>query len=174
MCLCLNKLQQHLIIHTMFGLIKKLCNICLVMELIKLYVVFSLRYYNWSTAAPLMLAMQAFQKPLPKVRNWYTAQILMTQAVGWLCYMNTTPPFCPKLVLHPVFCIPTRLLLLPVLHSLHCILLHVRSINLQPNVLLLQHQTDTQVKLCLPFCSPPSYFITSTFSIGASIQPSIR
>uniref|UniRef100_A0A8C9SNE3 phosphatidate phosphatase n=1 Tax=Scleropages formosus TaxID=113540 RepID=A0A8C9SNE3_SCLFO len=26
----------------------------------------SCRYYNWSTAAPLMLAMQAFQKPLPK------------------------------------------------------------------------------------------------------------
>ncbi|XP_070782545.1 phosphatidate phosphatase LPIN1 [Enoplosus armatus] len=25
------------------------------------------KYYNWSTAAPLMLAMQAFQKPLPKV-----------------------------------------------------------------------------------------------------------
>uniref|UniRef100_A0AAY4CZK9 phosphatidate phosphatase n=1 Tax=Denticeps clupeoides TaxID=299321 RepID=A0AAY4CZK9_9TELE len=24
------------------------------------------KYYNWSTAAPLMLAMQAFQKPLPK------------------------------------------------------------------------------------------------------------
>ncbi|XP_061668575.1 phosphatidate phosphatase LPIN1 [Syngnathoides biaculeatus] len=24
------------------------------------------RYYNWSTAAPIMLAMQAFQKPLPK------------------------------------------------------------------------------------------------------------
>uniref|UniRef100_A0A673CGK5 phosphatidate phosphatase n=1 Tax=Sphaeramia orbicularis TaxID=375764 RepID=A0A673CGK5_9TELE len=30
------------------------------------------KYYNWSTAAPLMLAMQAFQKPLPKVRNRYT------------------------------------------------------------------------------------------------------
>lgn len=28
----------------------------------------AIRYYNWSTAAPLMLAMQAFQKPLPKVR----------------------------------------------------------------------------------------------------------
>ncbi|XP_072297638.1 phosphatidate phosphatase LPIN1 isoform X2 [Eucyclogobius newberryi] len=25
------------------------------------------KYYNWTTAAPLMLAMQAFQKPLPKV-----------------------------------------------------------------------------------------------------------
>lgn len=25
------------------------------------------RYYNWTTAAPLLLAMQAFQKPLPKV-----------------------------------------------------------------------------------------------------------
>lgn len=25
------------------------------------------RYYNWPTAAPLLLAMQAFQKPLPKV-----------------------------------------------------------------------------------------------------------
>ncbi|XP_038582894.1 phosphatidate phosphatase LPIN1-like isoform X2 [Micropterus salmoides] len=25
------------------------------------------KYYNWSTAAPLMLAMQAFQKPLPKI-----------------------------------------------------------------------------------------------------------
>ncbi|XP_068564921.1 phosphatidate phosphatase LPIN1-like isoform X1 [Cebidichthys violaceus] len=25
------------------------------------------KYYNWSSAAPLMLAMQAFQKPLPKV-----------------------------------------------------------------------------------------------------------
>ncbi|XP_072218111.1 phosphatidate phosphatase LPIN1 isoform X2 [Leuresthes tenuis] len=25
------------------------------------------KYYNWSTAAPLVLAMQAFQKPLPKV-----------------------------------------------------------------------------------------------------------
>uniref|UniRef100_A0A8D0D8C7 phosphatidate phosphatase n=1 Tax=Sander lucioperca TaxID=283035 RepID=A0A8D0D8C7_SANLU len=34
--------------------------------LIKIYFVFSLRYYNWSSAAPLMLAMQAFQKPLPK------------------------------------------------------------------------------------------------------------
>uniref|UniRef100_A0A8D3CGE6 phosphatidate phosphatase n=1 Tax=Scophthalmus maximus TaxID=52904 RepID=A0A8D3CGE6_SCOMX len=30
------------------------------------------KYYNWSTAAPLMLAMQAFQKPLPKVRIRYT------------------------------------------------------------------------------------------------------
>ncbi|TNN61602.1 Phosphatidate phosphatase LPIN1 [Liparis tanakae] len=27
------------------------------------------KYYNWSSAAPLMLAMQAFQKPLPKVRK---------------------------------------------------------------------------------------------------------
>lgn len=26
------------------------------------------RYYNWTTAGPLLLAMQAFQKPLPKVR----------------------------------------------------------------------------------------------------------
>uniref|UniRef100_A0A3Q3C379 phosphatidate phosphatase n=1 Tax=Haplochromis burtoni TaxID=8153 RepID=A0A3Q3C379_HAPBU len=26
------------------------------------------KYYNWNTAAPLVLAMQAFQKPLPKVR----------------------------------------------------------------------------------------------------------
>ncbi|XP_008284408.1 phosphatidate phosphatase LPIN1 [Stegastes partitus] len=26
-----------------------------------------IKYYNWSTAAPLVLAMQAFQKPLPKV-----------------------------------------------------------------------------------------------------------
>lgn len=26
------------------------------------------KYYNWTTAAPLLLAMQAFQKPLPKVR----------------------------------------------------------------------------------------------------------
>ncbi|MBW00408.1 Phosphatidate phosphatase LPIN1, partial [Eschrichtius robustus] len=25
------------------------------------------KYYNWTTAAPLLLAMQAFQKPLPKV-----------------------------------------------------------------------------------------------------------
>nr|7KIH_A Chain A, Isoform 2 of Phosphatidate phosphatase LPIN1 [Mus musculus]7KIL_A Chain A, Isoform 2 of Phosphatidate phosphatase LPIN1 [Mus musculus]7KIL_B Chain B, Isoform 2 of Phosphatidate phosphatase LPIN1 [Mus musculus] len=24
------------------------------------------KYYNWTTAAPLLLAMQAFQKPLPK------------------------------------------------------------------------------------------------------------
>lgn len=28
---------------------------------------FPVRYYNWTTAAPLLLAMQAFQKPLPKV-----------------------------------------------------------------------------------------------------------
>lgn len=28
---------------------------------------FHIRYYNWTTAAPLLLAMQAFQKPLPKV-----------------------------------------------------------------------------------------------------------
>lgn len=27
------------------------------------------RYYNWSTAAPIVLAMQAFQKPLPKVNT---------------------------------------------------------------------------------------------------------
>lgn len=27
------------------------------------------RYYNWTTAAPLLLAMQAFQKPLPKVSS---------------------------------------------------------------------------------------------------------
>uniref|UniRef100_A0A8C2Y1Q1 phosphatidate phosphatase n=1 Tax=Capra hircus TaxID=9925 RepID=A0A8C2Y1Q1_CAPHI len=27
---------------------------------------FCVRYYNWTTAAPLLLAMQAFQKPLPK------------------------------------------------------------------------------------------------------------
>ena len=33
------------------------------------YFVISLRYYNWSTAAPLVLAMQAFQKPLPKVKR---------------------------------------------------------------------------------------------------------
>ncbi|NXC16159.1 LPIN1 phosphatase, partial [Corythaeola cristata] len=26
------------------------------------------KYYNWTTAGPLLLAMQAFQKPLPKVR----------------------------------------------------------------------------------------------------------
>ncbi|KAG7247392.1 hypothetical protein CRUP_019521, partial [Coryphaenoides rupestris] len=26
------------------------------------------KYYNWSTAAPLMLAMQVYQKPLPQVR----------------------------------------------------------------------------------------------------------
>ena len=38
-----------------------------VMKLIKIYSVFSFRYYNWSSAAPLMLALQAFQKPLPKV-----------------------------------------------------------------------------------------------------------
>lgn len=25
------------------------------------------RYYNWSTAAPVMLAMQVYQKPLPQV-----------------------------------------------------------------------------------------------------------
>uniref|UniRef100_A0A8D3CF14 phosphatidate phosphatase n=1 Tax=Scophthalmus maximus TaxID=52904 RepID=A0A8D3CF14_SCOMX len=32
------------------------------------------KYYNWSTAAPLMLAMQAFQKPLPKERRrwWFS------------------------------------------------------------------------------------------------------
>lgn len=24
------------------------------------------KYYNWTTAGPLLLAMQAFQKPLPK------------------------------------------------------------------------------------------------------------
>ncbi|KAL4630449.1 phosphatidate phosphatase LPIN1 isoform X1 [Arapaima gigas] len=29
------------------------------------------KYYNWSTAAPLMLAMQAFQKPLPK---WFNVE----------------------------------------------------------------------------------------------------
>lgn len=29
------------------------------------------RYYNWSTAAPLVLAMQVFQKPLPKVTTAY-------------------------------------------------------------------------------------------------------
>lgn len=38
------------------------------------HLVFIFRYYNWSTAAPLMLAMQAFQKPLPKVRNSEAAQ----------------------------------------------------------------------------------------------------
>ncbi|KAM3861001.1 phosphatidate phosphatase LPIN1-like [Diretmus argenteus] len=31
-----------------------------------LVIKFGSKYYNWSTAAPLMLAMQAFQKPLPK------------------------------------------------------------------------------------------------------------
>ncbi|CAG13695.1 unnamed protein product, partial [Tetraodon nigroviridis] len=25
------------------------------------------KYYNWSTAAPVMLAMQVYQKPLPQV-----------------------------------------------------------------------------------------------------------
>lgn len=29
--------------------------------------VVSYRYYNWSTAAPVMLAMQVYQKPLPQV-----------------------------------------------------------------------------------------------------------
>ena len=32
-----------------------------------LSLLFCVRYYNWTTAAPLLLAMQAFQKPLPKV-----------------------------------------------------------------------------------------------------------
>lgn len=27
------------------------------------------RYYNWSTAAPVMLAMQVYQKPLPQVKE---------------------------------------------------------------------------------------------------------
>lgn len=33
------------------------------------------RYYNWNTAAPVMLAMQVYQKPLPQVRppQWYTS-----------------------------------------------------------------------------------------------------
>lgn len=29
---------------------------------------FVYRYYNWSTAAPVMLAMQVYQKPLPQVK----------------------------------------------------------------------------------------------------------
>lgn len=29
---------------------------------------FVCRYYNWSTAAPVMLAMQVYQKPLPQVK----------------------------------------------------------------------------------------------------------
>uniref|UniRef100_A0A7N8WLJ7 phosphatidate phosphatase n=1 Tax=Mastacembelus armatus TaxID=205130 RepID=A0A7N8WLJ7_9TELE len=42
------------------------CVFAAFMDLILIYFVVSLRYYNWSTAAPIMLAMQAFQKPLPK------------------------------------------------------------------------------------------------------------
>uniref|UniRef100_A0A8C1KIF8 phosphatidate phosphatase n=1 Tax=Cyprinus carpio TaxID=7962 RepID=A0A8C1KIF8_CYPCA len=34
-----------------------------------LVVKISSKFYNWSTAAPIMLAMQAFQKPLPKVHT---------------------------------------------------------------------------------------------------------
>ncbi|KAG7465652.1 hypothetical protein MATL_G00155790 [Megalops atlanticus] len=40
------------------------------------------KYYNWSTAAPLMLAMQAFQKPLPK----YSCLSYVYSALGFFSY----------------------------------------------------------------------------------------
>ncbi|KAI1895692.1 hypothetical protein AGOR_G00108860 [Albula goreensis] len=40
------------------------------------------KYYNWSTAAPLMLAMQAFQKPLPK----YSCLSYIYSALGFFSY----------------------------------------------------------------------------------------
>lgn len=56
----------------LFGLMSQnwLKNMCFAafMEGLKIHFVISHRYYNWNTAAPLVLAMQAFQKPLPKVR----------------------------------------------------------------------------------------------------------
>ncbi|KAM9839892.1 phosphatidate phosphatase LPIN1-like [Aulostomus maculatus] len=50
------------------------------------------KYYNWSTAAPLMLAMQAFQKPLPKYTCFsyiYSAlDFLLCCLTGMLCYSS--------------------------------------------------------------------------------------
>lgn len=49
------------------------------------------RYYNWSTAAPVMLAMQVYQKPLPQVRppQWYTN----TYSRSFLCIQLTVRCF---------------------------------------------------------------------------------
>ena len=125
--------------------------------LIKTYVVFSLRYYNWSTAAPLMLAMQAFQKPLPKVRNWFSEQTLKLWAgcVTWILL----PLLAEYGTASYVFASLNPLYFFPSLHSLWCIIL--QTINLQSKCSLIGTSVlIAQVKLCLPFCSPPPYFIT--------------
>uniref|UniRef100_A0A7N6BY62 phosphatidate phosphatase n=1 Tax=Anabas testudineus TaxID=64144 RepID=A0A7N6BY62_ANATE len=64
------------------------------------------KYYNWSTAAPLMLAMQAFQKPLPKVRNQCTHMhsTYTNDPDCWLLVLHGyNSPFWLELVLQ-VFC----------------------------------------------------------------------
>uniref|UniRef100_A0A671S037 phosphatidate phosphatase n=1 Tax=Sinocyclocheilus anshuiensis TaxID=1608454 RepID=A0A671S037_9TELE len=62
-----------------------------------LVVKISSNYYNWSTAAPIMLAMQAFQKPLPKA----TVERLMKEKMprnrgrwwfSWRGRTNSTKP----------------------------------------------------------------------------------
>lgn len=49
----------------------------------------SRRYFNWSTAAPLVLALQAFQKPLPKVKEECTCSSQRNDS--GLYFMTITP-----------------------------------------------------------------------------------
>ncbi|GCB83117.1 hypothetical protein scyTo_0024048, partial [Scyliorhinus torazame] len=62
-------------------------------------------YYNWSTAAPMLLAVQTFQKPLPKVAvenlikermpkkggRWWFSWRGRSNKVKVVCFPNAIP-----------------------------------------------------------------------------------
>uniref|UniRef100_A0A8C1UI06 phosphatidate phosphatase n=1 Tax=Cyprinus carpio TaxID=7962 RepID=A0A8C1UI06_CYPCA len=67
-----------------------------------LVVKISSKFYNWSTAAPIMLAMQAFQKPLPKatVERLMKEKMPRNRGRWWFSWRGRTNSTKPSVSIH--------------------------------------------------------------------------